>query len=639
MSFAQNLRPGDARPAPVTLAQFLLQTRAIRPEQLELASTLVTRQKASLGEILLAEGAIDPETLIRAQAFCYGMARVDATRVDVIAQYVTQLGAHFCLKHALCPVIDQTTGAMSLVLARPEQLETLLPQLPTDLQNCPLQLGTEPEVHNLIAAHARTELTQAASARVPEIESCRTWHRFSRLRLPATLVVIAVVLAAFLLAPTESFGALVFWACLTLLIATTQKAASLLSFLSARNSVPATRPSDGRLPKVSILVPLFREREVAGALVARLSRLIYPKSLLDIILVLEEKDDITRDAVAQADLPHWIRVVVVPDGAPKTKPRAMNYALDFCRGEIIGIYDAEDAPAPDQIDRVVDRFAHSPEKMVCLQGVLDYYNPKQNWLARCFTIEYATWFRVMLPGMTRLGFAIPLGGTTLFFRRDVLEELGGWDAHNVTEDADLGFRLARHGYQTGMIATTTGEEANCHLVPWIKQRSRWLKGYMVTYLVHMRAPLTLCRQMGLWRFIGFQTHFVTALSQFMLAPFLWSFWLVFFGLPHPLDGVLPHWALLNLARLFVAVELITLTAGVVAIWGRDHRHLLPWLPSIHFYFPLGVFAAYKALYELIFAPFYWDKTQHGHSLAQITPIAKPPSGNVRIQLQPGHESL
>ena len=135
-----------------------------------------------------------------------------------------------------------------------------------------------------------------------------------------------------------------------------------------------------------------------------------------------------------------------------------------------------------------------------MQGVLDFYNPAVNWLSRCFTIEYATWFRVILPGMQRLGLAVPLGGTTLFFRRDVLTSLGGWDAHNVTEDADLGIRLARHGYVTHLLPTVTFEEANCHVLPWIKQRSRWLKGYAITWLVHMRQPALLWSQLGAWRF-------------------------------------------------------------------------------------------------------------------------------------------
>ena len=309
--------------------------------------------------------------------------------------------------------------------------------------------------------------------------------------------------------------------------------------------------------------------------------------------MLEEEDELTQATLAEIDLPPWIRAVVCPDGQPRTKPRAMNYALDFCEGDIVGIFDAEDAPDPDQITMIARRFQQAPEDVACLQGILDYYNPRQNWLARCFTIEYAAWFRLMMPGMARLGFAIPLGGTTLYFKRQVLEALGGWDAHNVTEDADLGFRLARHGYRTEMIQTVTEEEANCRFWPWIKQRSRWLKGYMTTYLVHMRAPRLLYRQLGAWKFLGFQAHFLTALSQFILAPVLWSFWLVLFGLPHPLDPLLSRSTLAVIGSLFLMIEVLNVVIHATAVSGAKHRFLMMWAPTMHFYSPLGAIAAYK----------------------------------------------
>ncbi|CAN0585215.1 unnamed protein product, partial [Ectocarpus sp. 12 AP-2014] len=222
------------------------------------------------------------------------------------------------------------------------------------------------------------------------------------------------------------------------------------------------------------------EQDIARTLVARLSRLTYPKALLDVVLVLEAEDRLTRETLARTDLPPWMRTITVPPGDVTTKPRALNYAFRFTRGEIIGIYDAEDAPAPDQIDRVVAQFHDSPGNVGCLQGILDYYNPRANWLSRCFTIEYASWFRILLPGLSRLGLVVPLGGTTVFFRREVLEKVGGWDAHNVTEDADLGVRLARHGFRTDLMPSVTREEANNRFWPWIKQRSRWLKGYGIT---------------------------------------------------------------------------------------------------------------------------------------------------------------
>ena len=217
----------------------------------------------------------------------------------------------------------------------------------------------------------------------------------------------------------------------------------------------------------------------------------------------------------------------------------------------------------------------------------------------------------MLPGLAQLGLAIPLGGTTLFLRRAAIEALGGWDAHNVTEDADLGIRLARHGYRTELIDTVTGEEANCRPVPWIRQRSRWLKGFMVTWAVHMRRPRRLLAQLGWWRFLGVQVLFFGTLSQFLLAPVLWSFWLMVAGLWHP-PGNIPEGVSVGFGTLCLVAEAITIAVGAIGVSGPRHRFLLPWVPTLICYFPMGALAAYKAGWELITRPFFWDKTSHGH---------------------------
>lgn len=371
----------------------------------------------------------------------------------------------------------------------------------------------------------------------------------------------------------------------------------------------------GKLPRVSVMVPLRHERRIASALIARLTRLTYPKALLDVVLVLEEDDTVTRQTLAGTNLPHWIRVVEVPasDG-PTTKPRALNYALDFCRGEVIGVWDAEDEPAVDQIEQVVQRFHAAPEEVVCLQGILDYYNPRANWMARCFAIEYATWWRLFLPGVARLGHVVPLGGTTLFFRRKKLIELGGWDAYNVTEDADLGVRLARAGYRTELIPTVTMEEANCHPWRWVRQRSRWLKGFAITWAVHMRRPVQLWRDLGTYKFLGLQAFFLSALSQFALAPVFWLFWMVPLGFTHPVTPLIGSAGVTGLCAIFIGAEIVSIAMNMIAVSARSRRHLLPWAPSMMFYFPLATIAFYKALYELLLKPFFWDKTEHGHSL-------------------------
>ncbi|WP_199178642.1 glycosyltransferase family 2 protein [Acidimangrovimonas sediminis] len=389
----------------------------------------------------------------------------------------------------------------------------------------------------------------------------------------------------------------------------------------------APMPQIARLPCVSVLVPLFDEPDIAPHLIRRLGQVDYPRELLDIILVVEEEDTATRIALAGHRLPRWMRVAVAPEGTLKTKPRALNFALDLCRGSIVGVWDAEDAPDRDQIQKVVRQFHDRGSEVACLQGRLDYYNPRTNWMSRCFTVEYAVWFRLVLPGLQRLGLPIPLGGTTLFFRRPALEALGGWDAHNVTEDADLGIRLARHGYRTEVIDTETLEEANCRVVPWIRQRSRWIKGYMMTWAVHMRSPRKTLRQMGWRRFLGFQVLFAGTLSQQLLAPLLWTYWLLFLGLWHPLDAF-PAWTGFALATVFLGTEAVNLALGLIAVAGKRHRFLMPWVPTLTFYFPLAALAAYKAIWELAARPFFWDKTKHGlYDDTRSAPRSAPPTAS------------
>ncbi|MEM6589262.1 MAG: glycosyltransferase [Pseudomonadota bacterium] len=581
------------------------------------ARTVQRNCKASLDRILLSEGLASRQDLLDVHAKSCKSRQLTASELAALSYVQTDLAVSLLLTHAVMPVIDRD-GLPALVVEDPAALAQLGDLLPDELNRARILLAPREAIQTQIAALHRRHLTEAACTRVPEMESCRTWSRARAVRLTliaGALIALVAVTWAF---PNIVFAGFALWAIFTLFVSAIFKT---VAFIAHKTVEPdrdlALTVRDERLPKVSILVPLYKETEVLHALVARLSRLTYPKCLLDVLLVIEEADETTRDMLATIDLPSWIRPVVVPDGQPRTKPRAMNYALDFCEGDIIGVYDAEDAPEPDQITQVARRFQALPPDVACIQGVLDYYNPRQNWLARCFTIEYATWFRVIMPGVSQLGWAIPLGGTTLFFRRKVLEHLGGWDAHNVTEDADLGFRLARHGYRTEMLATVTEEEANCRPWAWIRQRSRWLKGYMTTYIVHMRKPLVLLRQLGFWKFLGFQAHFLTALSQFFLAPVLWSFWLVLFGLPHPLDPFLSREVMIGLGSAFLVIEVINITLYASAVSGPRHRHLLAWTPTMHFYNPLGAVAAYKALYELAIKPYFWDKTQHG--LARVTP--------------------
>ncbi|MTD99231.1 glycosyltransferase [Paracoccus sp. YIM 132242] len=605
------------------LGQLLLEDGAVDPGNLLKASVMRGRQDSRLGQILLSQGWVTPEALLRALTRQWRTTALDPVKTPGDPRLIDALGAEFCLANAILPW-RRIGGVTWIATARPEAFAALIPSFPASFGQVRMLLCSEDQVQAAVLAVRRIAMIRQAEMRVPAAESCRSRNegRTGRIALGA----MAVLALGLWLAPVVILSVLTLWATASLLA---QSGLKLLAFLSSRRILAeqgewaedlargrAKQPEmTGPLPVISVMVPLFRESDVAGKLVGRLSRLDYPRELTDILLVIEASDQVTQKALQGARLPGWIRVVEVPNGPVQTKPRALNYALNFCRGAIIGVWDAEDRPDPDQLHTVARRFHFAPADVACLQGALDFYNPRTNWLARCFTIEYAAWFRVILPGVARLGLVVPLGGTTLFFRRDALEQVGAWDAWNVTEDADLGVRLARRGWRTEIIDTTTDEEANCRALPWIKQRSRWLKGYAMTWGVHMRDPRALWRELGPRRFIGFQIQFLGSLSQYLLAPILWSFWLLSLGLPHPLReplaGVWGGYAIPALFGTFIASELLSIGVGMWAVRADKHRHLMYWVPSLHLYFPLGCLAGWKAIYEVVVKPFYWDKTAHG----------------------------
>lgn len=611
------LSPARAEGSAPPLARLLVERGVLATSDLVRALALAGRHPERLVDVLLAYRMVGETDLAQTVALLARTDCVDPVAAPPDVRLIDRLGAADCLRLGVLPWRD--AGAVTVVLApRTERFDAARTELEACLGPVRLAIATETQCNEALLGARRVSLARRAEELTPADHSCR--GAVARRIGDALLAVLAVAAALTLVAPRAAFAAFALWAVVTMIAVTTLRtAAAVTTALARRRAAPAAEVTaiEG-LPVISVLVPLLREKAVADKLVQRLARLDYPRELLDILLVVEEDDTITQAAVAATRLPAWMRQVVVPRGPVQTKPRALNFALGFCRGSVVGVYDAEDAPAPDQLRRVAARFAAAPPDVACLQGVLDFYNPRDNWISRCFAVEYATWFRVVLPGLSRMGLAVPLGGTTLFFRRAALEGLGGWDAHNVTEDADLGFRLARKGFRTELIDTVTEEEAACQPLRWVRQRSRWLKGYAMTWAVHMRDPARLWRELGPWQFLGFQLLLLGTLSQFVLAPVLWSFWLLLFGLPHPLAGLAPPPVMLSLAAVFLFTEVATVAVSAYAVATPTHRWLVPWAPTLHVYFPLGALAAYKGLWEMVRRPFYWDKTPHGLTRAQTS---------------------
>lgn len=629
-------------PSPATLldlprrpvGRYLVDAGLLDTHGLLHALALQKQWQVPLGEILVSEGLVTPDEVLEAVAAQNGLFMADLDREPPDAELQSILAPEIWAQYRVVPWM-RMGDTLVLATAWPDQADALRSLLPRHFRTLTV-VAPDDQVERAIANVSGKTLALRAETRVEAQYSCRTWEdRGAGFGLRLTMACAALVGVLWFM-PVLMAQLICIAAILTLVPVTVLKLLAFGMQLFGRLHDPPPEPAiqaeTTPLPRISVMVPLFHETEIAHALIARLKRLDYPKALLEVVLVLEAKDDITRATIDATDLPHWMRAIEVPTtGSLTTKPRAMNYALDFCRGDLIGVWDAEDAPLPDQLHRVAAHFAQAAPEVACVQGVLDYYNPRSNWLARCFTIEYAGWWRVLLPGVARLGLVLPLGGTTLFFRRDVLEKLGAWDAHNVTEDADLGMRLAREGYRTELVQTVTHEEANCRALPWVKQRSRWLKGFMVTWLVHMRQPRQLYRQLGLWRMIGVHTLMAGTVAQFVFAPILWSLWLLLFDLPHPMAGVMGTTTFTLLFCLCVAAELGNLAIAAAGVARKSHRFLLPFVPTMPLYYVLGTFAALKAIQELLWRPFFWDKTQHGISapdlpaLSPDDPASRPPA--------------
>ncbi|WP_322889575.1 MULTISPECIES: glycosyltransferase [unclassified Yoonia] len=607
-------------PQDASLVRSLLAKRVLDQRQADRAIAAALRMDVPLTDVLLRDCSLPADLVARHLAKAYAVQVIDPARRPPDAALVAIWGARDCLRRGLLPW-RSTQGTVTVLTTCPARFALARADLEQRFGAVRMGITTEAKLTDAVTTLYGPSLAAAAESCVPAAESCRNWN--ARRAAVVASALLAVVVAWAAVDPSSLIVALSLWAIGVLSVTTLLKVtAAIIGLRAAPRQLPPVAEAD--LPVITMLVPLYREKAIASHLLVRLAAVRYPRALLDVCLVLEEDDATTRATLARTTLPGWIRAITVPPGRVKTKPRALNYALPFARGSIIGVWDAEDAPAPDQLHVVARYFAQSPPQVACLQGVLDYYNTGTNWLTRCFTIEYAAWFRVVLPGLAQLGLVVPLGGTTLFFRRAVLEDLGAWDAHNVTEDADLGLRLARRGYTTELIPTVTMEEANGRAWPWVKQRARWLKGYAITYGVHMRNPARLLHDLGLWQFIGVQVLFLGTLSLFALMPLFWSLWLIPLGVAHPLHGWLSAGAFWAMTYAFFAAEVLALLVNLVGLHKAGKLRLWGWALTLPIYFPLGTLAAYRGLTELATRPFYWDKTAHGVVLTGLQPPAIPP---------------
>lgn len=382
---------------------------------------------------------------------------------------------------------------------------------------------------------------------------------------------------------------------------------------------------DNAWPSYTVFCPLYKEWQVVPQFVTAMSKLDYPKDKLQVMLLLEQDDKETIAKIQQYNLPSYFTTVIVPHSYPKTKPKACNYGLTKATGEYVVIFDAEDVPDVKQLKKAVLAFRKSSPQTKCIQAKLNFYNPHQNFLTRVFTAEYTLWFNLILPGLQSINAPIPLGGTSNHFRAKDLCDLQGWDSFNVTEDCDLGMRLIKRGYRTAVVDSTTLEEANSELGNWLSQRSRWVKGYMQTYLIHMRRPHEFINTWKEPHILTFQSVVGGKVLSLFINPIMWIITLFYFAFKPHLGTFIESFFSTPIFYMgipsLVIGNFLYMYYYMIASAKYGHYSLTKYTLLVPIYWLAVSIAAWIALYKLFTAPHQWSKTKHGLHLKNTdTPV-------------------
>ncbi len=602
----------------IRLGEALVQRGLISERQLTTALQQQQRTGERLGRLLLILGYIRRLDLARVLAELWDLPfiTIDERVVDPAVSQRFPLDA--TLRYRAIPLSDDGTKVTVAVadLSDSELRRTLEVVYPD--RHLDFRVTTEWDLDRAIALVHRRKVVDTSIYGLYFREQSES--AFTVFTLPQYLVFAAMLvglLIALWLAPLQALFLLnipITFFFLTVILFRTWVG---VTGASAETAISISKEEvdaldERSLPIYTILVPAYREERVIAKLLGSLGALDYPADKLDIVLLFEEDDPATLAAAKAAAPSANVRFMIVPAGEPQTKPKACNVGLLFAQGEFLVIYDAEDQPEPDQLKKALLAFRRGPAELACVQAALNYYNWNENFLTRMFTLEYSFWFDYLLPGLDKLRLPIPLGGTSNHFRTDALRTLGGWDPFNVTEDADLGIRAAMHGYRVGIINSTTYEEANKQLGNWIRQRSRWIKGYMQTALVFSRDPLGLVQRVGWRQSLGFALLIGGTPLIFLIQPIsivLTITWL--FTRTTALDSLFPPVILyLSLFNLLIG-NALAIYVNMFAVFKRRLHFLVLFALFNPVYWLLHSIASFKALGQLFTQPYYWEKTTHG----------------------------
>lgn len=608
----------EARRARTQMSQMLTRSGLVTAEQLQRATVEYSRTGDPVGDILVAHGAITEDVLVAALSELHQVQRVGLVDAEPDLAVARMLPEPLAQSLQALPVAEAgDDGTVLLAVGRllaPEDLERVEEALDRPVRQL---LANRTDLDQLIqrvhSEHYADVSTHLLMQSAPESSA----HVVISPAQKAVLVMaLLAVLVCGVIWPMGTLVGLVGVASAAYLFVSVYKFRLTLRALGTHLETDVTPEEvaaldERHLPVYTILVPLYKEAGIVARLVRDINALDYPRTRLDVKLLCEEDDTETIEKIRSMGLPPHFHLVVVPDSQPKTKPKACNYGLQLSQGSFCVIFDAEDRPDPDQLKKAVVAFSRVGPEVACIQAKLNHFNQDQNMLTAWFANEYSMHFELVLPAMGAAESPIPLGGTSNHFITSVLRDLGAWDPFNVTEDADLGIRLHREGYRTAMIDSTTLEEANSQVGNWIRQRSRWNKGYLQTWLVHMRHPFRLLSETGLRGFLSFN---LTMGSAFVLLmnPIFWALTTLYVltqaGFIQQLFPGLVFYA--ASAMLFVG-NFVFVYLNVAGSLQRGEFGLTRTALLSPLYWGLMSWAAWKGFIQLFTNPFYWEKTEHG----------------------------
>jgi glycosyltransferase XagB len=602
------------------LGERLVVRGVLSPEQRDAALDYQQAHNIRLGELLISEGLASEAHVWTELAVMWGSPLVDLDQSIVDRECLSHLRPVDAIRLQVVP-FHWRRGALWIAAVDPNDEETR--SFVSEHVDAPVVWCTAPPaaVRETQLALWGPQLAEAAVATIQDYDPDASAERqLSRPQVKVALTLVAVAIASVIIwretALTAAMGTVVVAYAVWLAFRT-------WVIVRGARIGPGQQVDSaelGRLdnlPVYTVLCPIYREATIVSELLWHLETLDYPRAKLDVKLLVEEDDTETRQRLAEIAVPSFCEILVVPGVGPRTKPKACNYGLQFARGEYVVIFDAEDRPEPDQLKKAlaIYRRGRSQElqPLGCVQAQLAFHNARQNWLTGWFALEYLSFFRFFLPGLVSLGLPVPLGGTSNHFPIEVLRSVGSWDAFNVTEDADLGVRLHRAGYRTVVVDSVTWEEANSDFVNWVKQRSRWGKGYFVTWTVNMRHPARTRRELG-WR--GWMSLQLTLAGTYVTAVLNLLLW-----------GLMVGWILLGqptaIAALFPPgiyyLALLELLLGnffflYVTLWCAAESEsfgLTRLVLTYPAYWVMISIAMVKAGFQLLTDHVYWEKTTHG----------------------------